>query len=288
MRVLRRGLLNRRRSAAPTEPTPTAAAPEQARILDEYIRELPSPQVAVDVFKGEWSSAFPASLKVEAGTVGLFDDKRITWLLEQTGDLSGRRVLELGPLEAGHSFQLSAAGAAVTAVEANTRAYLKCLIAKELLDITGCTFLLGDFVKYLEANQDVHYDLLLASGVLYHSTDPLGLLELMAGVADQIAVWTHYYDAEPVQSTPSIAQHFEQPSRTVTFQDREITLHPRYYLESLQWGGFCGGPESHAQWMERDDLLAVLELLGYSDIRIGGDDPGHVNGPSILLYASRA
>lgn len=288
MNVLSRGLLTRgRRSAAPTEPAPTPP-PEPARILDEYVRELPSPQLAVDVFKGEWSSAFPAGLDVEAGTVELFDDERITWLLKQTGDLSGRRVLELGPLEAGHSYQLAAAGAAVTAVEANTRAYLKCLIAKELLGLTGCTFLLGDFVKYLEANQGAHYDLLLASGVLYHSTDPLGLLELMAGAADQIAIWTHYYDAGPVQSTPSIAQHFEQPSRTVTFQDREITLHPRYYLEALQWGGFCGGPESHAQWMEQDDLLAVLELLGYSDIRIGGDDPDHVNGPSILLYASRA
>jgi hypothetical protein len=39
--------------------------------------------------------------------------------------------------------------------------------------------------------------------------------------------------------------------------------------------------------MERDDLLAVLDLLGYDDVRIGGDDPGHVNGPCTLLLARR-
>jgi len=261
--------------------------PPAPAILDEYVREAPSPQLAVDIFKGEWSSALPEGLGVEAGGVTLFADGRISWLLDQTGDLTGRRVLELGPLEAGHTYQLVEAGAEVTAIEANTRAYLKCLIAKELLAMTHCRFLLGDFVAHLEAHQGERYDLLLASGVLYHATDPLRLLQLCAGVADRLAIWTHYYDVAPVESTPAIAQHFEAPTETVTFEDRSITLHPRHYLESLAWGGFCGGPESFARWMERDDLLAVLDLLGYTDVRVGGDDPGHVNGPSILLYASR-
>jgi hypothetical protein len=269
---------------APSTPAAPAARPE---ILDEYVREQPSPQLAVDLFKGEWSSALPEALGVEAGTVGLFADERITWLLDQTGGLAGRRVLELGPLEAGHTYQLVAAGAEVVAVEANTRAYLKCLIAKEILAMPRCRFLLGDFVAHLDAHQDQRYDLLLASGVLYHATDPLRLLELCAGVADQLAIWTHYYDAGPVESTPAIAQHFQAPTETVGFRGRTLTLHPRHYLESLAWNGFCGGPESFARWMERDDLLAVLDLLGYDDVRIGGDDPGHVNGPCTLLLARR-
>ena len=43
-----------------------------------------------------------------------------------------------------------------------------------------CTFLLGDFVKHLETHPDERYDMVLASGVLYHSTDPVHLLELIA------------------------------------------------------------------------------------------------------------
>jgi hypothetical protein len=262
-------------------------APAGPGILDEYVRGVPSAQTAVDLFKGEWSSALPADLGVAAGAVELFDDGRITWLLEQTG-VDGARVLELGPLEAGHTYQLTRAGAQVTAVEANTRAFLKCLIVKELLGLTTCNFLLGDFVEYLEAAEGERFDMVLASGVLYHSTDPVRLLSLMAGVTDQLALWTHYYAEEQVKATPTVAQHFQMPARTVEHAGRTLTLHPRHYLESLQWNGFCGGPETSALWMEQADLLAVLESLGFDDIRVGGDDPGHVNGPSILLYARRS
>ena len=50
---------------------------------------------------------------------------RVTQWLDIIG-VDGRRVLELGPLEGGHSYMLQRAGAArVLAIEANTRAFLK-------------------------------------------------------------------------------------------------------------------------------------------------------------------
>ena len=69
-------------------------------------------------------------------------------------------------------------GASVVAVESNTRAYLKCLVVKELLDLQRCHFLLGDFVPYLQETPE-RFELLLASGVLYHSPDPLAMLALL-------------------------------------------------------------------------------------------------------------
>jgi hypothetical protein len=56
-------------------------------------------------------------------------------------------------------------------------------------------FILGDFRPYLDTCTDT-YDLLVASGVLYHMTEPVKLLQDMAKVSASIGVWTHYYDAD--------------------------------------------------------------------------------------------
>jgi hypothetical protein len=94
-------------------------------ILDSYINEAPSHQAAFRVFEGEWSSNVPG---YGCGSAGVFDDNRIKFFAEQCGGFQGKRVLELGPLEGGHTSMIANAGAAnITAIESNTRAFLKCL-----------------------------------------------------------------------------------------------------------------------------------------------------------------
>jgi SAM-dependent methyltransferase len=283
----------RRRPARPATPAPAAepapdaaAAGSHPSILDDYVREAPSAQLAVDLFAGQWSSALPADLGVSAGQVPLFDDPRIHWVVEQIGGIDDLRVLELGPLEAGHTAMLERAGASVLAIEANTRAYLKCLVVKELLGLGQSHFLLGDFGMYLR-DTDETFDLVLASGVLYHASDPLGLLERIARVAPAVAIWTHYFDPEVVESDPESRRRFTAPAERASTHGVEVTLHPRDYLESLAWSGFCGGPEHFARWMERDDLLAVLGALGFDDIAVQYDDRTNPNGACIMLLARR-
>ena len=68
-------------------------------ILDQYIASAPTPQNALDIFKGEWSSSLPKELgNLQAGDSGLFDDARIHWIAEQWGGLDNQTILELGPL----------------------------------------------------------------------------------------------------------------------------------------------------------------------------------------------
>src|SRR3954464_14009309 len=101
--------------------------------MDSPKPPAPSVQAAVDIFKGEWSSKFPAEAgPVTAGQWALFEDARLAWALERLGGVAGKTALELGPLEGGHSYMLQRSGAAsVVAVEGNPRAYLKCLLVKE-------------------------------------------------------------------------------------------------------------------------------------------------------------
>lgn len=264
--------------------TPPTPAPPM--ILDSYVRSAPAPQLAIDIFAGEWSSALPDRLGVSAGAVPLFADHRISWLIEHLGGVDGWKVLELGPLEGGHSAMLHEARAEVLAVEGNTRAYLKCLIVKELLGLDRCRFLLGDFLEHLRTTDD-RVDLVLASGVLYHAPDPVALLEAIAAVTDRVAIWTHYFDAEVVAADPAKARLFQSSPEQLDWSGRTLQLHRRVYLEALQWGGFCGGPETSALWMERDGLMAVLDGLGFSRVTVQFDDVLHPNGPCIMLCAER-
>jgi Methyltransferase domain len=269
-----------RGAAKPPRPAPAG--------LDSYTSGAPSPQEAVDVFRGEWSSALPAHLGVTAGRAELFDDPRIKTAIEWLGgDLAGRRVLELGPLEGGHSAMFAGAGAEVLSVESNARSFLKCLIVKELLGLRNVRFVRGDFVAHLEQS-DERYDVLVASGVLYHMTDPLKVLGLMAGASDQLVVWTHYFDAEALSSA-ALEQQFSTEPETIEHHGATYTLHPRDYLSSaLNWGGFCGGSESFARWMERDDILGELARLGFDEVVVAQDQRDHVNGPNVLVFARRS
>jgi SAM-dependent methyltransferase len=255
-------------------------------ILDQYVRSAPDPQNAIDIFAGEWASQFPAGFEtLRAGTSRLFEDGRLQWGLPLLGGVAGKRVLELGPLEGGHSYMLQREGAAeVIAVEANTRAYLKCLITREILRLSRVSFLCGDFLEYLR-QRPAKFDACLALGVLYHMLDPVELIELIARSSDRVLMWTHYYDPEIMAHDPRFAQRF----RTSTRAQRggfAHTLYPDSYGADLAKPGFCGGSNPQRNWMSRDEIVACLAHFGLGRIEIQ-DDPGHPNAPAVTLVARR-
>jgi len=263
-----------------------STGPSASSILDAYFETAPSPQNPVDIFAGEWASRLPESLAgVEAGIVPLFDDERVCWALEHLGDLSSRSVLELGPLEGGHTWQLIQAGARVTAVEANTRAYLKCLIVKELLEMGDARFLLGDFLAYLREGPP-RFDVCLASGVLYHVRDPVELIALLAPASDRLMLWTHVYDEEVISARPELARRFSAEDRA-SHRGFDHTLHRFEYAEALSAEGFCGGSARYSCWLSRADLMAALEHFGWTVDTVAFDQPLHPHGPALALLATQ-
>jgi SAM-dependent methyltransferase len=205
----------------------------------------PSHQNAVDMIPG-WSSRFPSHFGIEAGNIPLFHDPRIDWAIESFGDLAGRSVLELGPLEAAHTSMLAKAGAHVDAIESNQLAYFKCLITREILGFPNVRFHLGDFVQALEQS-DKTYDLVVACGVLYHMRDPLRLIEAMARRTTAIYLWTVVVDDDDGIS----------PTRRQSFNGVDVRLYQRGY--GKREVSFCGGPRDNPYWMHQDDILAVLK-----------------------------
>ena len=139
----------------------SATPPSASTDFKHFFGAVPTDQNALDLFAGEWSSSPPASRpELKAGATPLFDDPRMQWAHDRfnemglTDGFAGRDVLELGPLEGAHTYLIDKLGAtSVTAVEANARAYLKCLIAKEVFGMPHSRFLLGDVLSFLNTTE---------------------------------------------------------------------------------------------------------------------------------------
>lgn len=255
-------------------------------LLDEYVSGMPTAQNAVDILPG-WCQALPPHVGATAGMGAFYADARIRWSIRQFGSLQGRKILELGPLEASHTYMLDQEQPEfIHAIEANRLAYLRCLVVKELLDLKRAKFFLGDFLPWLEAGK-THYDFIVASGVLYHMQEPVHLLELIAGRCDAFYLWTHYFDDAAMPETDPRRKPFVGDIKTVTFQGTPIKLHQRSYFSAWQNKSFCGGPHDMHYWLEKNDILSVIRSLGFSDIRIADDQPGHLNGPSFSVFARK-
>lgn len=268
-----------------TTASPPAEKPATPSILDSYVKTAPSDQNAIDIFAGEWASKFPPPFEhIKAGNIPLFQDGRLHWAIERLGGVQGQNVLDLGPLEGGHPFILERSGAGfVTAIEANSRAYLKCLIAKEILNLSRTRFLCGDFVTYLEQTPQ-QFNTIVASGVLYHMRDPLHLLDLISRHTIRTYIWTHYYDEEIISSKPYLKERY-QTRNEAKVGNCTVTEYRHDYLHSLDVKGYTGGSADYSTWLSRDGLMTALKEYGFTDFEFAYEMPDHPHGPCLSLIA---
>jgi hypothetical protein len=252
----------------------------------EYITSAPSAQNALDLFKGEWASKLPPPFEhLVAGEAALFDDNRMKWMAEQLADMRGMSILECGPLEGGHTYMLKQFGVeSILSIEASTRAYLKCLVLKELLGLHGSHFVLGDFVSYLRDSK--RFDLVVACGVLYHLVNPIEAIAYISKATDQVYIWTHYYDRKMIESQRVLSHRF-QSSKQSEFGGFKHTLYRQHYQTRLGNPGFMGGSAEYSNWISRDDLTGALEFFGFNEITVQFDQSNGPAGPSISLLARR-
>jgi hypothetical protein len=241
-------------------------------MFERFITTPPSQQNAADLF--DWVSQVPLP-GLRTGTQNFDEDCRTEMLLEVYGSIEGFNILELGPLEASHTHQLEQLGAgSVLAIEASPEFYLKCLIAKEILGLRA-DFLLGDFNRYLEQS-NATFDLIFASGVLYHMSDPVHTLHLASQAAPRLFLWTHYIGEDESG-----------------FQARAVDVHGFHcdYFEVAY------DPQSHSRgWagvnpsacrLRREDILAALAHVGFDQIEITEDQPDHPGGPAFSIVAQK-
>jgi SAM-dependent methyltransferase len=247
---------------------------------ERYISTVPSTQNAVDLFKDSWSSCLPLD-NVKSGSIPLFDDPRIR-AFNSVISVAGKTILELGPLEGAHSKMLQDLGAAsVTSVESNSISFLKCLTVKNIFQL-NTSFLLGDFREYIKECKikNIKYDIVLASGVLYHMTNPVELLRDISDVTEVVYIWTHYYS----KTRTDTHKRFDKKP---VLLDSQYSAYKHYYRKALKLKGFCGGTLPYSLWLERDALLEGLQNVGFKSIEILNEGFDHPSGNEISLVASK-
>lgn len=257
-------------------------------LLDVYVQGAPNNQNVLDIFKGEWSSKLPNEFQLDThpATAGLFEDARVNWAEEVFGSFNDWKILELGPLEGGHSYMFQKKGARkVIAIDANTRSFLKCLCIKEILKLDKVDFKLGDFMSFLKTDNQ-KYDMVFASGVLYHMEEPIELIKLISKVTDKTLLWTQYYDEKIITAHADLAPKFS-PVQSFSYDGVTYEYAVQAYQDSLNWAGFCGGPKPVSKWLTRESILRALKHYGFNDIQINYDAPDHQNGPAFALCAKK-
>lgn len=249
--------------------------------------ETPSHQVALDLWKDDWWTAMPAETGLLAGHADHFNDGRVIWADTALGGIKGKNIIELGPFEAYNSYQFDRMGASkVVSLENSPRNFMKCLIVKNIFNL-NTTFLLGDFNLY-EPDRDTDWDIVWASGVLYHLTDPVGFLDRISKWGKRIFLWTQYYDSNTLSEGHSEAGHFDLRKDTeLYYKGRKIVLHHRDYPDPSSNSKYAGGSSEYSYWMELEDIFYVLQMNGFSSIQMGINNPEHSHGPACFFIATR-
>lgn len=258
-----------------------------------YERRAPSPQNLADLFGDSWKSALPG---VRSGDAPMFDDARPGWVAAQLpGGFYGKSVLELGPFEAYQTHRMLGLGARrIVSVESNSINYLKCLCVKEIYNLVPAHFVFGDVLAYLEACEE-RFDVVWASGILYHMQDPLRFIELIARLAPVAYVWTHYYDASLIGALRNGQERHFIAAEDVTqpHGDSTVTLHARSYLMPDYRDGIPmyweGGPEQITYWLEKDDIFAAFRRAGMAvaAVESDNDDVNGLPATGFLVTADR-
>jgi hypothetical protein len=251
-----------------------------------FSTDSPHHQNALNIFGKTWVAAMPVSSGLAAGSLAHMAGGRVRWGANVIGSLAGKRILELGPFEGYDAYTFEKLGATgVVSIENNVINFLKCLVIKNIFDLRT-RFFLGDFLQFLESEKS-RFDICWMSGVLYHMTDPIRLMRAASLVSDTLFIWTHYYDPLVINADQEKNAPFRPNfNKTEEFADRRIMHHYRSY-GGRKGSDFSGGHDEHSFWLMKDDIMHILNSLGYNRIVVGHDEPGHVHGPSCSIVAFR-
>jgi Methyltransferase domain len=242
--------------------------------FDYAIRRLPErddsndPAPTDDLIAGPWFSHVlqmanqhyrPNVLHYRRGEI---EDERLKYIAYFL-DVRDQRILEIGPFEGYHSVILEKMGVRENiSIESRPENLRKCVRVKEKYQLSRTQFLQHDLERLYRAEDRPsfggHFDLVFCLGVLYHLPDPGSGLKWMRSQSSTLFLGTHYATRR-------------NRMKNVIYSYKERSYHGKELVE----GGISdpiSGMSPSSIWLYQDDLLRLLQDVGYSRISVLGKD----------------
>ena len=220
---------------------------------------LPFTAHRVQLPDGSWT--------MEGGADSLTALSTATVIREAGGSLAGLRILDVGCLEGGYTVAFARHGATeVIGLEVRATNLARCALLADELRLPAVRFVQGD-AKELSPETHGSFDVVFASGLLYHLDDPYGFLARVQPMTQRFLLLdTHI--AHPTAfahgCSPRLAS-LERDGRTyvgrVAFEYDSALERPA--LDQLVWASY-GNPTSF--WLTEDSLVAMLHDLGFASV----------------------
>jgi tRNA (mo5U34)-methyltransferase len=204
------------------------------------------------------------------GNVARGLDPRVRAVMDHL-EPAGKRILEIGCCEGGHTVQLAATCAEVVGLDVRPHNIVGALVRSFVHGVSNVRFGVAD-VRDIGDNYGT-FDIVFHVGVLYHLDDPVAHLARIAALAPDLMLDTHYAD-----------DSLDWPSTELTHAGRRYAA--RLYREG-GWDDVFSGAQPTSAWLIRDDLFRCLRDVGYSSIQLL-DDRMERNGPRLTLIARRS
>lgn len=214
---------------------------------------------------GPWVTKFVIDGEEYGGNFHAMQDHRVDQFFEAFPDV--RRVMELGSLEGGHSFNMASRPQIenVLGIEGRQSSVDKARFVQKLLKIDNVEFVTAN-LEETDLASFGEFDVVFCSGLLYHLPEPWELIEQISRVSPNLFMWTHYTKEETVN-----AHAHGMPG--YTFQEGGLS-------DPLS------GMSADSFWPTLDGLQDMLKEYGFKTIDLIEDDPDHPHGPAITLAAT--
>lgn len=251
--------------------------------MPRFVMAPPTAFSGLGLRAGTWKFDYE-TLSLDDIWKNILSDGRPKYCADTFPDFSEMTILELGPSDGYNTAGLEYFGARqITAVEANSDAFIKACMLKNALNLNA-QFLLGDFMEYLSRDGQ-KVDLVYASGVLYHLTAPLEFLRRCTTVGDHLFLWTFVYDEDAIANHPYERQLFSG-TETFSHHDLDVVGHRRFYdMDLAKNGKYQGGIDDVAFWFTHDDIRRILSKFGFTILMEVPDSYNNI--PAMNILASR-
>ncbi len=194
------------------------------------------------------------------------DDVRTELVVDACGgSLDGRTVVDLGCLEGGFALAFAQRGAEhVLGIEARELSVERCELARTMLGIENARFIVAD-IKH-ETSRHEPFDVVFATGILYHVADPADFLRTMRSACRHVAlIDTHVARAD--QATHDCSPMLTRESHGTTYRGRMFPEYPpdvdEDAKEAMMWSAYS---DADAFWPIEEDLVRMMRDAGFARV----------------------